>query len=65
MQEQVDTEGVDLGQEAHKVLSTAAQPVHRPRCYQVELAAAGVLAQSIERWAVLSRLMVKRETGGL
>src|SRR5499427_10581238 len=39
MQEQVDVQGMQLRQEADKILQAAAQPIYRPRHHHVELAA--------------------------
>src|SRR6516225_6950489 len=38
VQEQIDPKRVQLGQEANKILQAAAEPIHRPIHYHVELA---------------------------
>jgi hypothetical protein len=38
MQEQIDPERVQLGQEAHEVLQAAAEPINRPGHDHIELA---------------------------
>ena len=48
MQKQVDMEGVQLGQEANKVLQAAAEPIHRPRHHHVEFALSGIPKEPIK-----------------
>jgi hypothetical protein len=48
MQEQVDAESVELGQEGDQVLKAAAQPVDRPCHHYVELPLGRISAQTIE-----------------
>src|SRR5215469_14548742 len=48
MQEQVDAQGVQLGQKANEVLQAAAEPIDRPRHHQIELALSGIAQQPIE-----------------
>jgi hypothetical protein len=43
-------EGVQLGEEANKVLQAAAEPIHRPRHYHVELALSGIPEEPIKLW---------------
>jgi hypothetical protein len=44
MQEEIDPERVQFGQEAHKILQAAAKPVHRPCHEDVELPLGGIPA---------------------
>jgi hypothetical protein len=52
MQEQVDTGGVELGQEADQVLQATAETVDRPRHHHIDLAPGGSLNECIERRAL-------------
>jgi hypothetical protein len=54
MQEQIDPERVQLGQEAHEVLQAAAEPINRPGHDHIELALGGVSAQRIEARALVT-----------
>jgi hypothetical protein len=56
VQEKVDPKGVQLGEEANKVLQTAAKPIHAPRHYQVELSLGRVPAQPVESRALIATL---------
>jgi hypothetical protein len=49
MQEQVDAERVELGQEAHQVLQAAAEPIDGPSHHNVKLPLCGISAERIER----------------
>jgi hypothetical protein len=48
MQEQINSESVQLGQEADQVLQAAAKPIDRPSHDDIELALCGVTAKRVE-----------------
>src|SRR5215813_10592362 len=56
MQEQVDAERMDLGQEATQVLQAAAEPINRPSHNDLKLPLGGVVQQCIKLRAPVSAL---------
>jgi hypothetical protein len=60
MQEQVNPEGVQLGQEADQVLQAAAETIDGPGHHDIELALSGVAAQRVEGRALVAALILPR-----
>jgi hypothetical protein len=56
MQEQVNPEGAQLGQEADQVLQAAAETIDGPGHHDIELALSGVAAQRVEGRALVATL---------
>ena len=54
MQEEVNPQRMQLGQEANQILQAAAQPIEALGHYDIELALSGILAKGIECRALVT-----------
>jgi 3,4-dihydroxy-2-butanone 4-phosphate synthase len=57
MQEQIDAERLQLGQEGDQVLQAAAEPIDAPGHHNIELSASGGVMQRVEETAVSTNMV--------